>query len=119
MGYSVWGRKESDMNEHAWMQIMGLHFLIKYARVCRLLVHMDLAAGMCPDLSTRPKMKKHAEPTEESLGAQGSHISRCVDLFVEAVSPCSLGSSSPHLGTPPCSFSPGEEERPAYGPART
>ena len=24
MGYSVWGRKESDTNEHAWMQIMGL-----------------------------------------------------------------------------------------------
>ena len=24
VGYSVWGRKESDTNEHAWMQIMGL-----------------------------------------------------------------------------------------------
>ena len=53
------------------------------------------------------------------MGAQGSPISRHVDLFVEALCPCSLGSTSPHLGTPLCSFSPSKEERPAYGPART
>ena len=74
------GRESFSIFKGRW-----LHFLIKYVHVCWLLVHMALAAGMCPDLSTRPKMKKYTEPQRRAWGLR-AHPS--VDVLTSLLRLC-------------------------------